>query len=53
MTEFANLKVISLEEVKENNNKGKVWTIIDGRIFDLTKFASSHPGKFKTNSFNF
>eukprot|EP01080_Neovahlkampfia_damariscottae_P006478 gene6478-10483_t len=41
---FEQLKVISLSEVKEKNEKGKIWTVIDGRVFDLTEFSMAHPG---------
>jgi len=44
MTETENLKIITLEEIKQNDGgSGKrLWVLIDGLVYDLTDFK--HPG---------
>ncbi len=37
-------KAISLLEVETRNTKDSCWTNIGGKIYDLTKFISEHPG---------
>lgn len=34
----------TLEMVKQNNSAASCWTIIDGYVYDLTKWISAHPG---------
>jgi cytochrome b involved in lipid metabolism len=41
---FEDLKIFTMEEVKEKKSKGRHIILIDGRILDVTDFASSHPG---------
>jgi hypothetical protein len=41
---FEELKIFTMEEVKEKKSKGRHIILIDGRILDVTDFASSHPG---------
>lgn len=35
---------IALDEVAEHATKDDCWTVIDGVVYDLTKFVSAHPG---------
>ncbi|KAJ9455668.1 Cytochrome b2 [Diplonema papillatum] len=35
---------LSWDEVKEHNKPDDCWMIICGKVFDLTNFASEHPG---------
>lgn len=37
-------KYYSLDEVKQHNRKGDYWIIIDGGVYDLSRWASHHPG---------
>ncbi|KAJ7593030.1 peroxisomal acyl-CoA-dehydrogenase [Mycena floridula] len=37
-------KQFSREEVAKHNKQGDLWVIIDGQVFDLSKFAAMHPG---------
>ncbi len=34
----------TMEKVKSNNSKGSCWSVINGYVYDLTKWISSHPG---------
>eukprot|EP00732_Lithocolla_globosa_P003584 Lithocolla_globosa_v1_NODE_2945_length_1815_cov_5.456250.p4 type:complete len:131 gc:universal NODE_2945_length_1815_cov_5.456250:1719-1327(-) len=35
---------ISWEEVKKHNKADDAWVVVDGDIYDVTRFASLHPG---------
>lgn len=37
-------KTFTKEEVAQHNKDGDVWVIIDGGVYDLSKFAKLHPG---------
>jgi len=34
----------TMEKVRENNSASSCWSIINGNVYDLTKWISSHPG---------
>ena len=34
----------TMAKVKENNSASSCWSIINGNVYDLTKWISSHPG---------
>jgi cytochrome b involved in lipid metabolism len=34
----------TIEQVKANNTATKCWSAIDGKVYDLTNWISSHPG---------
>ncbi|MGI9198765.1 MAG: cytochrome b5 domain-containing protein [Candidatus Nanopelagicaceae bacterium] len=36
--------VYTMELVKQNNNASSCWSVIDGNVYDLTKWINSHPG---------
>lgn len=37
-------KYYSLDEVKQHNREGDYWIIIDGGVYDLSRWAPHHPG---------
>ncbi|XP_050252883.1 cytochrome b5-like [Quercus robur] len=37
-------KVYSLAQVSEHNTPKDCWLVIEGRVFDVTKFLEDHPG---------
>ncbi|KAF3944405.1 hypothetical protein CMV_029124 [Castanea mollissima] len=37
-------KVYTLAQVSEHNNPKDCWLVIEGRVFDVTKFLEDHPG---------
>ena len=34
----------TMDKVRENNSASSCWSIINGNVYDLTKWISSHPG---------
>ena len=39
-------KVISWEELEEHHGDAEtVWTVIHGKVYDITKFLDEHPGR--------
>ncbi|KAL9397713.1 hypothetical protein Peur_011966 [Populus x canadensis] len=39
-----NGKVFTLEEVSAHNSPKDCWLVVEGRVYDLTKFLEDHPG---------
>ncbi|KAM0752221.1 acyl-CoA dehydrogenase NM domain-like protein [Meredithblackwellia eburnea MCA 4105] len=37
-------KVIATDQVASHNSNNDAWLIIDGKVYDVTKFADDHPG---------
>jgi cytochrome b involved in lipid metabolism len=35
---------ITPNQVAENNSKSSCWTIVDGNVYDITKYVPNHPG---------
>jgi cytochrome b involved in lipid metabolism len=38
------VKEFTMAQVRANNSASSCWTVIDGDVYDLTKWISSHPG---------
>lgn len=41
------LKPYTVEEVKLHNKENDLWTILDGKVFNLTLYFDYHPGGAK------
>jgi len=37
-------KTFAKEEVASHNKSDSLWIIVDGDVYDLTKFQDEHPG---------
>jgi cytochrome b involved in lipid metabolism len=37
-------RAITRDEVARHNAPGDMWLTIDGRVYDVSKFAAMHPG---------
>ena len=35
---------VSFDEVQKHNTRGDAWIVIDGKVYDVTDWISSHPG---------
>ncbi|KAJ3496915.1 hypothetical protein NLG97_g2310 [Lecanicillium saksenae] len=35
---------LSVSEVREHSNPDSCWIVVDGRVYDMTSFAPTHPG---------
>jgi len=33
-----------MDQVKANNSSASCWSVIDGNVYDLTRWINSHPG---------
>ncbi|OLP98306.1 Cytochrome B5 isoform D [Symbiodinium microadriaticum] len=42
--EYAELKKYTVAEVAKHNSRESIWVIIDGRVYDLTRYVDKHPG---------
>jgi len=37
-------KVVTLEELREHTTKDNIWLLLEGKVYDVTKFLEEHPG---------
>ena len=37
-------RIVSWDEVQKHSSKNDVWMVIDGKVYDSTKFLDEHPG---------
>ena len=44
MVQNANEIFYTLEEIALHNKEDDCWTILNGRVYDITQYAKVHPG---------
>ena len=44
VAELQSLPAVSLEELAKHNKPDDAWVMVDGVVYDVTKFAKLHPG---------
>ncbi len=40
----ADLKEYTVDEIKTHNTKESLWLIVEGKVYDVTKYVDDHPG---------
>ena len=40
----SNKRLIPLSEVKEHNTEDSMWTVLKGRVYNITPYMKFHPG---------
>ncbi|GFP92085.1 cytochrome b5 domain-containing protein rlf [Phtheirospermum japonicum] len=40
----SNKRLISLNEVKQHKSEGDMWTVLKGRVYNLSPYMKFHPG---------
>jgi cytochrome b involved in lipid metabolism len=43
-TPTSNSSALTMEQVKKNNTASRCWSVINGNVYNLTNWISSHPG---------
>ncbi|KAI0773421.1 cytochrome b5 [Irpex lacteus] len=41
---MSDAKVITFDELKANSKKDKIYILLHGKVYDVTKFLDEHPG---------
>ena len=37
----------TVDEIKTHNTNGDCWLIIEGKVYDISKYMAKHPGGFE------
>lgn len=40
----SNRRLISMDEVRKHKTDGSVWTVLKGRVYNITPYLNFHPG---------
>lgn len=40
---MSNLKLYTLDDVKQHAKDGDAWLVIEDKVYDVSKFAALHP----------
>ncbi|KAI0254729.1 cytochrome b5-like heme/steroid binding domain-containing protein [Lactifluus subvellereus] len=38
------VKIVTLDELRQHTTKESLWALLNGRVYDVTKFIDEHPG---------
>lgn len=41
---LSNRRLISMNEVKQHQTEGAMWTVLKGRVYNLSPYLKFHPG---------
>ncbi|KAJ9641664.1 hypothetical protein H2204_002726 [Knufia peltigerae] len=41
---FSSSKTIKASEIQQHNKVDDIWIVVNGRVYDMTRFAPEHPG---------
>ena len=44
LTQLDKLTVYSWAEIRKHNKKADCWVVVNGIVYDVTKFQQKHPG---------
>ena len=51
---IATVPQFKMEEIKTHvKGSGSIWIVIDGVVYDVTKFIDQHPGNNSFNNYSF
>ncbi|MBA0592316.1 hypothetical protein Gorai_009299 [Gossypium raimondii] len=40
----SNRRLVSMSEVKQNQKEGSMWTVLKGRVYNISPYMKFHPG---------
>ncbi|XP_077209788.1 cytochrome b5 domain-containing protein RLF-like [Tasmannia lanceolata] len=40
----SNKRIISMDEVKQHRTEGSIWTVLKGRVYNISSYMKFHPG---------
>jgi hypothetical protein len=40
----SNRRLITIDEVKQHNSEGSMWTVLKGGVYDISPYMKYHPG---------
>ena len=38
----------TMQDIMYHNNSSSAWTVVNGRVYDITNFLNQHPGGYST-----
>lgn len=46
------MKKLSTQEIAEHVHENDIWIVVNGKVYDVTQFAPSHPGGAESMNLN-
>lgn len=46
----SNKRLISMDEVRKHQTEGQMWTVLKGRVYNISPYMKFHPGGTAINS---